>query len=256
MAQFAIKSADFDGRTNRALARLAAATPEAWAGAEATGDWAALLAFQGVLSGYLCEGTLTETTSPEGFKSLRVEVKTLFGRGERYEAARALWAPVVAFGALSELLQPSVGVDVGALPVAIVVGAGVMGIAVVLGQTALGAYAVNQAGQFVSNVFQRNKDSSDAQKAQAAALQAVAAHVAREKEAGKTLPLDEATKATLETLQATSKALVERKYTQDAGILESPKNAPPWYSNPWTWGAAAAGLGLVTVLAVAMKGRQ
>jgi len=241
MSTFAIKSPKFSYRAQRAIERLSRGETAAWSDTnEAAQDLICIVGLTGILSAELTDGELITSTNAEN--SIEIAVTADLDRtGERADLARVLWAPFVAYTAMMADAGDQIA-ETGAIPLLPIMGA-VVRVSVALGRYAAGSYVVNQAIQAVTNVFQRRQDSADLQRTQAAALEAAAKHVEAEKNAGKSLPLDPATKAVIEKLNEQSAKIVEKKYEQDAGILgrDKEKESKPWYSN----GLAVGGIVLV-----------
>lgn len=206
----------------------------------------AVIALKAILVGHLC-GVVTYSLNPStGETTASVEADVVNSVGERGDIARGLLAPLFAY-ALEARLPPDPGTDVstiapsdtGLWPVVVIV-------IVAGGAVLLGGWIAQKAADVVTAWHAVNAQRDELQKADARLTQLVSEHVQKEQAAGKTLPIDDATKAQLQVLTARTQTLTDaiKSANPDAGGGSS----LPWYA----W----AGIGVGGALVLALMLRQ
>lgn len=152
-------------------------------------------------------GRVTYSTLPDGSQSVLLEVPDRSNASEpRRAAAGRLYATLRL---LARPTRPATDLetaaritDTGALPALAVV-------AIVVAGGAAIAYCAHQAASVVDRELARKETTRRMVEKQAAALNVIAAHTARETDTGRTLPLDAASRTVLDHLHAQQKELLE-----------------------------------------------
>jgi hypothetical protein len=243
--------AQLNARASAGLDKLAANN---WGTSQTdVNQWLALTALRGLLCSYLI-GSVTTTTDPSGVVTYQAafDLNDTTQPLERRRAACAVLVPIRAYGSLSYAGQIATQAnDVGALiPVGIIAGAAIR-IAIIAGGSALIGYAIHQASQIVSGIFNRKADADILEKKDALVLSAVAQHVAAEQQAGKALPLSTATKAVIDSANEASKQVLAKSDPQvSSGLSTVSSWLPNWV--PWV-GGAAAGAALLGLIFAAVR---
>ena len=170
--------------------------------------------FRGVLADscwWMAElsGTCTITDRGEMGRAADVDLRPARNVSpERLEAAGRLYATFRVLqtedgGGIDGGITTAASSDAGALPAVAVVAI------VAVGAVAVG-YCAHQASYVVDRQLSRREDSRRLLHTHEIAVQAIEAHVAREKAAGKRLPLDPATKSVLGNLRGVQEQIISR----------------------------------------------
>jgi hypothetical protein len=195
-----------------------------WSGSSAVEDFLALMALRCVLAGYLV-GDVSRTTSAEGKVTIDVVLDGRKSVPERAQAARALIAPLGAYGDLAGLEFATQQTDTGAIPIAVLIAGGVVAVSVVIAQSYVLMNIADKAAQVVDGALRRKDASQEIQNADAEVVKLVNNHIQREQNEGKALPLDAATKAAISGLETRVGSLVKSSF-ESAAYQSLPK---------WVW---------------------
>ena len=224
-----------------------------------SGDWSApetanirnlqaVCALKGILVGYLC-GRVTNTTDSSGEVTSSIDADVGASVGERGDCARALLAPLEAY-ALDARLAPMPAGDISTLapqdtglwPLAV--------IAVIAGGAVLlGGWIAHEASSVIKAWHATNAQRDQLEADDAKLTRLVSDHVQKEQAAGKTLPLDDATKVQMA-------AVVQRTQELTAALRSAnPDTQPsssvlPWYA----WAGIGVGGALVLALVLRQSG--
>ena len=139
--------------------------------------------------------------------------------GERGDAVRALMSTTAIYSRgqvnSADIQTSSAGGDVGLWP--IVVGVCVIG----LGALGTLGYCVHEYKQVIDNAAQREADMLKLKQADAQALEVLKRHTDREAQAGKQLPLDEASKNILDALAKVQSIIADKQSTDPSSAPDS-----------------------------------
>ena len=212
-------------------------------------EFLAVLALRLLLAGYLI-GNVTKDTSADGTTTIRVELDARDADPERVEAAKMLVAPLGVYADMAGLKFTAKAPDTGAIPIPVLITGGAVAVTVVIAQAYVVMYVAEKAGSIVDAALKRNAASSEIQRADAEVLKLVNNHVQREQTSGKTLPLDEATRAALAGLQTRVGSLVKSAFESEAS-----KGFPSW-ALPTIGLAAVAAVTAIIVYRVKKGNKQ
>jgi hypothetical protein len=214
-------------------------------------DFLSVLALRMVLSGYLV-GSVTRTSSETGTTiSVEIDPATTTADTEHAAAARALMTPVAVYADMAGIEFRAEPVDTGIVPIPLLIIGGAVTVAATIAHSWILVEVAKNAAAIVDGVLRRKDASEEIQKADAEVIKLVNNHVQREQDAGKVLPLDEATKSAISGLNGRVNALVTTAYKPNVTSNTEPA------SNKWLWGIALAGALTVGVLGYAIgKGRS
>ena len=188
-------------------------------------EFLALLALRLVLSGYLI-GSVTKTVDAQGLTTIRVEAPSAsFQFDERANAVAALLEPLRYYADSAGIELDLSSDETGAVPIPILVVAGAVAVSAIVARAYVVMYAAEKAGQIVENALKRRAAAAEVQRADAEVIKLVNGHVQREQAAGKTLPLDDATKMAIGGLQTRIGSLVKAAFEQ-----ETKAGFPLWIS--------------------------
>lgn len=209
MNRLSFQNSQLATAAERGIARLERVD---WSGgASAVEDFLGLLALRCVLAGYLV-GTVSRSTGLDGKTTIDVVLDGRDSDPDRARAARALVAPLGAYGDLSGLSFSSTITETGAVPLAVLIIGGVVAVSVVAAQSYVLMHIAEKAAEVVDRALKRSDASAEIQKADAEVIKLVNNHVQREQTEGKALPLDAATKAALSGLESRVGTLVKSSF--------------------------------------------
>jgi len=194
-----------------------------WTGAlRPAEEFLAVLALRLVLAGYLI-GSVEKSVGVDGVTMLKVELDGRSAPPERLEVARALVAPLGVYADIAGLSFQSTAADTGAIPIPVLIVGGAVAVTVVIAEAYVVMYVAEKAATVVDRALVRNAASAEIQRADAEVLKLTNLHVQREQAAGKTLPLDDATRLAVSGLQSRVGALVKQAFSN-----ESKQGFPAW----------------------------
>lgn len=183
-----------------------------WSGGNrAVEDFLGLLALRCVLAGYLV-GSVSRSTAVDGKTTIDVVLDGRDSDPGRARAARAVVAPLGAYGDLAGLSFASTVTETGAVPLAVLIVGGVVAVSVVAAQSYVLMHIAEKAAEVVDGALKRSDASSEIQRADAEVIKLVNNHVQREQQEGKALALDSATKAALSGLESRVGSLVKSSF--------------------------------------------
>jgi hypothetical protein len=164
-------------------------------------------------------GKIEQTTAPDGSTLIRIQPAAP-GSDARGQIARSLFASfdrwVSVEQSTADYETRSTPVETGMWP--LIVAAVIIGIA----RCAAIGYAAYQAAQVVDRALARNADGAKLAESHAATLAVLRVHAEREQAAGKTLDLDEPSRAALSQLLADQKAIASKRENPiPSGVPES-----------------------------------
>lgn len=204
--------------------------------ARPTAEFLALLALRLVLSGYLI-GTVSKRTDDAGVTTIHVEAPSGPVRmDERFNAVAALLEPLRYYANQAGISVRLTTDETGAIPIPVLIVGGAVAVSAIVAEAYVVMYAAEKATQIVDNALRRNAATAEVQRADAEVIKLVNNHVQREQAAGKTLPLDEATRIAISGLQTRIGSLVKNAFEQ-----EKTQGFP-------LWGWPAAGLAAAAVV--------
>lgn len=240
-ASIVISDRTMAAAAERGVARLETGD---WGGPQAPQDFLGVLALRMVLAGYLV-GEVERTQVGDAL-TLTVRLDGARSEGERMAAAKALVLPL---GAYAEMADIRVQRETGAVPTPLLILAGVVAVSVVAAQGYVAVVVAEHAAEIIDGSLKRSAASGELQKADAEVLRLVNAHIQREIDAGKTLPLDEATKIALANLSTRANKLVTQAYAGKPGA-----QFPAW-ALP-TLGLAAAAVVTIVLVTIRKKAEK
>ncbi len=166
-----------------------------------TQEFLALLALRLVLSGYLV-GSVTKSTDSSGLTTIHVEAPVGdVHMNERLNAVAALLEPLRYYASQAGISITLTADETGAIPIPVLIVGGAVAVSAVVAQAYVVMYAAEKAATIVDGALKRRAAAAEVQRADGEVIKLVNNHVQREQAAGKTLPLDDATKLAMAGLQ-------------------------------------------------------
>lgn len=179
-------------------------------------EFVALIALRLVLAGYLV-GTVQKTVDSEGKTTIHVAAPNEhLPFDERLNAVVALLEPLRYYASKSGINLDLSAEETGAVPIPVLIVAGAVAVSAVVARAYVVMYAAEKGAQIVENALKRQAANAEVQRADGEVIKLVNGHVQREQAAGKTLPLDDATKLAIAGLQTRIGSLVKSAFEQEA----------------------------------------